>query len=73
MNHNSTARVIRSHHSLVLQKLTRQSAGRYSCVAANSEGETYSNELTFRVKCKCGILFFKLIFKKTKNEANNKN
>ncbi|XP_065206080.1 synaptogenesis protein syg-2-like isoform X2 [Planococcus citri] len=50
MNHNSTARVIRSHHSLVLQKLTRHSAGRYSCVAANSEGETYSNELTFRVK-----------------------
>ena len=52
LSHNQSARIIRSNQSLVLQKVTRQSAGNYMCIATNPEGETASNELTFRVKCK---------------------
>jgi hypothetical protein len=52
LNHNQSARIIRSNQSLVLQKVTRQSAGNYVCIVSNPEGETVSNELTFRVKCK---------------------
>lgn len=50
--HNTSAKVIRSHQSLVLQKVNRQSAGIYQCSAFNSEGETRSNEFVLRVKCK---------------------
>ncbi|XP_059476951.1 nephrin-like isoform X2 [Neocloeon triangulifer] len=50
LTHNASARIIRSNQSLVLQKVTRQSAGKYSCAASNSEGEGASNELDFRVK-----------------------
>ncbi|KAL1110301.1 hypothetical protein AAG570_008378 [Ranatra chinensis] len=35
-----SARLILINQSLVLQKVTRQSAGRYACVAVNQEGET---------------------------------
>nr|XP_049708065.1 nephrin isoform X1 [Helicoverpa armigera]XP_049708066.1 nephrin isoform X1 [Helicoverpa armigera] len=48
--HNATARVFHSNQSLVLQKVTRHSSGRYACSALNAEGETVSNELLFRVK-----------------------
>ncbi|XP_055684288.1 hemicentin-2 isoform X1 [Lutzomyia longipalpis] len=48
--HNTTARVIRSNQSLVLQKVTRFSAGNYACSAINQEGETVSNQLPLRVK-----------------------
>lgn len=51
--HNTSARIIRSNQSLVLQKVTRQSSGNYSCSAINDEGETVSNQLELRVKCKC--------------------
>ena len=50
--HNASARVIRSNQSLVLQKITRNSTGNYSCSAINAEGETVSNQLPLRVKCK---------------------
>ncbi|CAO1368871.1 unnamed protein product [Diamesa hyperborea] len=48
--HNASARVIRSNQSLVLQKITRNSTGNYSCSAINAEGETVSNQLPLRVK-----------------------
>ncbi|XP_013136105.1 PREDICTED: nephrin-like isoform X1 [Papilio polytes] len=48
--HNASARVFHSNQSLVLQKVTRHSSGRYACSALNAEGETVSNELHFRVK-----------------------
>lgn len=51
--HNTSARIIRSNQSLVLQKVTRASSGNYSCSAINDEGETVSNQLELRVKCKC--------------------
>ncbi|KAK4884506.1 hypothetical protein RN001_000777 [Aquatica leii] len=50
LNHNTSARIIRSNQSLVLQRVTKQSAGKYVCSAVNSEGETLSNELSFRVQ-----------------------
>lgn len=53
ISHNASARVIRSNQSLVLQKVTRNSSGNYSCSAINAEGETVSNQLPLRVKCKC--------------------
>uniref|UniRef100_A0A182PW16 Ig-like domain-containing protein n=1 Tax=Anopheles epiroticus TaxID=199890 RepID=A0A182PW16_9DIPT len=50
ITHNASARVIRSNQSLVLQKVTRNSSGNYSCSAINAEGETVSNQLALRVK-----------------------
>jgi hypothetical protein len=50
LNHNMSGRIIHSNQSLVLQKVTRQSAGRYVCSVVNSEGERSSNELNFRVQ-----------------------
>lgn len=52
LTHNASARIIRSNQSLVLQKVTRNSSGNYACSALNSEGETISNQLSLRVKCK---------------------
>ncbi|KAH1001175.1 hypothetical protein HUJ04_013422 [Dendroctonus ponderosae] len=48
--HNMSSRIIHSNQSLVLQKVTKQSAGIYRCSVVNSEGETVSNELHFRVQ-----------------------
>ncbi|XP_063702814.1 hemicentin-2-like [Culicoides brevitarsis] len=50
LTHNTTARIIRSNQSLVLQKITKNSAGNYACSAINPEGETVSNQLSLRVK-----------------------
>ncbi|CAD7086100.1 unnamed protein product [Hermetia illucens] len=50
LEHNTSARVIRSNQSLVLQKITRFYAGNYACSAINDEGETVSNHLPLRVK-----------------------
>lgn len=47
---NSSTKIIKSNQSLVLQRVTRFSAGRYSCSALNSEGETVSNEFLLKVK-----------------------
>lgn len=58
LTHNASARVIRSNQSLVLQRVTRHSAGNYSCSAINAEGETVSNQLELRVKCKYTISIF---------------
>ncbi|XP_050308280.1 nephrin [Anthonomus grandis grandis] len=48
--HNMSSRIIHSNQSLVLQKVTKQSAGVYRCSVVNSEGETVSDELHFRVQ-----------------------
>lgn len=58
LTHNASARVIRSNQSLVLQRVTRHSAGNYSCSAINAEGETVSNQLELRVKCKYNSSIF---------------
>ncbi|KAL6255996.1 hypothetical protein P5V15_013231 [Pogonomyrmex californicus] len=49
LKNNSTAGVVLSDHSLVLQGLTRYSAGDYTCLAANSEGKTASNPVSLQI------------------------
>ncbi|XP_023245527.1 synaptogenesis protein syg-2 [Copidosoma floridanum] len=50
LTHNTSARIIRSNQSLVLQSVTRSSAGLYVCAATNDIQETRSKPLEFRVK-----------------------
>ncbi|EFN75494.1 Myelin-associated glycoprotein [Harpegnathos saltator] len=49
LKNNATAGVVLSDHSLVLQGLTRYSAGDYTCLAANSEGKTASNPVSLQI------------------------
>lgn len=69
LQHNVTAGIILSNQSLVLQLVTRRSAGNYTCVASNAVGTTVSNVFPLRVKCKLlfvspyGLLFYWLYFK----------
>ncbi|KAJ9579668.1 hypothetical protein L9F63_004670, partial [Diploptera punctata] len=49
IHHNVTAGVILSDHSLVLQGVTRHTAGDYTCLAANTEGKGTSNPVSLRV------------------------
>lgn len=49
IHHNVTAGIILSDHSLVLQGVTRHTAGDYTCLAANTEGKGTSNPSTLRV------------------------
>ncbi|KAL1414608.1 hypothetical protein MTO96_007391 [Rhipicephalus appendiculatus] len=55
---NTSAGVIVSSHSLVLQKVHRSRRGRYACVAMNPEGRSTSNIFLLRIKyapmCKKG-------------------
>lgn len=52
LHHNVTAGVVLSDHSLVLQSITRESAGGYTCMAANVEGRAKSNVVNLEVMCK---------------------
>ncbi|GLH02171.1 Uncharacterized protein GBIM_08210 [Gryllus bimaculatus] len=52
MHHNVSAGVILSDQSLVLQGVTRHSAGDYTCLAVNSEGRGTSNPVALRVMCR---------------------
>lgn len=45
-----------------MQKVTRQSSGNYSCSAINAEGETVSNQLMLRVKCKIEIFIYFFLY-----------
>ena len=48
--------VILSSGSLVLQRVRRRSAGNYTCVASNVEGDTASNPVQLNVMCESRIL-----------------
>lgn len=52
IHHNVASGVILSDHSLVLQGVTRHTAGEFTCLAANTEGKGTSNPVTLRVMCK---------------------
>ncbi|KAG8253862.1 hypothetical protein J6590_024216 [Homalodisca vitripennis] len=49
LHHNVTSGVILSDHSLVLQGVTRQTAGDFTCLAANTEGKGTSNPVALKV------------------------
>nr|XP_017021487.1 protein turtle homolog A isoform X1 [Drosophila kikkawai]XP_017021488.1 protein turtle homolog A isoform X1 [Drosophila kikkawai] len=50
LQHNISAGVILSDQSLVLQSVSRASAGDYTCLAVNSEGKGPSNPVTLRIR-----------------------
>jgi hypothetical protein len=67
IHHNVTAGIILSDHSLVLQGVTRHTAGDYTCLAANTEGKGTSNPVTLRVMCEYSVAtylshFFQTLF-----------
>lgn len=47
---NATERIIISGNSLVLQKVSRNLRGRYTCSASNSQGEGQSNSVHLRIQ-----------------------
>ncbi|CAB0029229.1 unnamed protein product [Trichogramma brassicae] len=49
LRHNASTGVVLSDQSLVLQGISREAAGNYSCVATNSEGRNRSNLVPLRV------------------------
>ncbi|XP_065086587.1 hemicentin-1-like [Ochlerotatus camptorhynchus] len=50
LHHNVTAGIILSDHSLALQGVSRNLAGDYTCMAANTEGRGTSKEVELRVR-----------------------
>lgn len=62
LHHNTSAGIIISNQSLVLQSITRKSAGLYTCVGTNSEGDGASNPVVLNVKCNCEKLNIKSPF-----------
>ncbi|XP_021945132.2 uncharacterized protein LOC110843474 isoform X2 [Folsomia candida] len=50
LHHNASAGVIISNQSLVLQSITRKSAGLYTCIGTNKEGDGTSNAVSLNVK-----------------------
>lgn len=52
LTQNYSAGIIMSTQSLVLQKIGRDNAGNYTCLASNDRGETTSPVVTLRVQCK---------------------
>lgn len=60
LHQNATAGIyLPSGKSLVLQRVTRTSAGEYSCNAVNVEGSAISRPVTLEVMCKLLINFEK--------------
>ena len=62
LHQNSSAGVIMSNQSLVLQRIDRYTAGFYTCLAGNIEGQTESSGLSLSVKCECTTLYFFVYF-----------
>ena len=59
---NTSAGIIISNYSLVLQKVRKDHRGNYQCAATNSEGEGRSEEVMLKVKCEFYIMCFFFLF-----------
>lgn len=53
LHHNITQGIIISNQSLVLQGVDRKSAGNYTCVGYNTEGDGESSPFYLNVMCTC--------------------
>ncbi|XP_017879880.1 hemicentin-1-like [Ceratina calcarata] len=49
LKNNATAGIVLSDQSLILRRITRYSAGDYTCLAANNEGKTTSNPVNLQI------------------------
>lgn len=54
---NTSAGIIVSNQSLVLQRVKKEHRGMYQCVATNSEGEGRSEEVQLDVQCMYFTIF----------------
>lgn len=52
VHNNASTGTIITNHTLVLQSVSRNSSGLYSCVATNTEGDAESRPFDLNVKCK---------------------
>ena len=57
--HDLSRGIIVSNQSLVLQKVTREQAGSYTCEASNVEGDQVSNPVQVSIMCKLGKKWLK--------------
>lgn len=63
LHHNVASGVIISNQSLVLQGVSRATAGNYTCVGYNTEGDGESNAFYLNVLCKYTVIGKKIHLK----------